>query len=1103
MAIKCKFCNGRLLTHSLALKCYFCEGQYHLKCIPSVTRADSLYVDKQTNRWLCISCSSEIFPFNHNTNDREFLQNISEMWYSRKYIPYLNLDQYVFNPFEWNDDNPNLPNLDSDPDLQYFNDMTYANNINNCNYYLEDDFGKKISNFRCAEKCFSLTHLNIRSIPKNLEYWNLFLKSLNYEFTVIGISETWLTENNVNCFDIDGYQHEYLFRSSGKRGGGVSLFIKDTIEYFVRNDLSRMEDCLECLFIEVPGNQTGLGKNCVLGTIYRPPNTSIQTFNEKISEILHTVKSENKYIYLMGDFNIDLIQTDTHLPTSDFLEIMYSFGLFSLISKPTRVKGESATLIDNIFTNNILNCETINGIFFVEISDHFPVFSLNLTTQVKERSGPDFQIRDYSKVNVDKFQRQLQTLDWSDVIHCQDGLLAFELFYERYNMIYNGCFPIKSLKTGYLTKRSWLTDGLKKSIKMKNKLYLKMLKNKTEETIAKYRNYKSKLRKLLRITERKHYEQLIKENKCNSKKMWAIIKDVITKKRGNKIQSKFRIGNSEITNKNRIANHFNNYFVNIGKELDRAIPDASVDPIDYINFNCLPSIAITSTDQNEVSKIVMSLKNTSPGCDGIHSKILKQTFPLYSRVLTHVLNLSLLQGIFPKSMKIARVIPLYKAGDHMQISNYRPVSILPLFSKVLEKLMYNRLLNYINEYDILHKYQFGFREKHNTNMALITLVDNITTAIDQGELVLGVFLDFRKAFDTVNHQILLRKLYKYGIRGIAYKWIQDYLTQRHQFVSFNNVNSESKQITCGVPQGSVLGPLLFLLYINDLMNVSDLLFSILFADDTNLFLRGKAVDETILLFNLELEKVVEWLKANRLSLNLDKTHFMVFTSSRRSIIQLQDLKIDGRNIKYVDNTKFIGVILDSKLKWDKHITMLKSKLSRGMGILSKARKTLAVPTLITLYYSFIYPHFLYCIEVWGKAADVYMNSLAVMQKRILRVMSSSSFRASTSPIYKKFEILKLEDIYRFVIIQFVFKYVKGLLPSVFDNMFTRNVAISARQTRQSFNLRVPLCRTNIRKFTVRFQGVKEWNDIVRHLDIFCSLYTFKIHLKKHLLKSST
>ena len=206
----------------------------------------------------------------------------------------------------------------------------------------------------------------------------------------------------------------------------------------------------------------------------------------------------------------------------------------------------------------------------------------------------------------------------------------------------------------------------------------------------------------------------------------------------------------------------------------------------------------------------------------------------------------------------------------MLINNYRPVSILPVFSKVFEKLMYCRLISFINKYKILYKYQFGFRAKHSTNMALILLIDKISNALNNGDVACGVFLDFSKAFDTVNHDILLDKLCNYGIRGICLKWIKDYLCNREQYVSYDNTCSEKCKILCGVPQGSILGPLMFLLYINDLSSVSKIVFTILFADDRSVFVTGKNIDNLIETMNNELEKLVEWLYINKLSLNIKK-----------------------------------------------------------------------------------------------------------------------------------------------------------------------------------------------------------------------------------------
>jgi len=335
------------------------------------------------------------------------------------------------------------------------------------------------------------------------------------------------------------------------------------------------------------------------------------------------------------------------------------------------------------------------------------------------------------------------------------------------------------------------------------------------------------------------------------------------------------------------------------------IPHTETDPVAYIKSSIPESVYLSDVDSTEVVKIIKSLKNASAGSDGVHAKIVKESYALYIEPLVHILNLSIRQGFFPNSMKIAKVVPLYKSGDAIKLSNYRPVSILPLFSKILERLMYNRLMSFIDKHKLLYKYQFGFRKNHSANMALILLVDKIASAIEKGEVVLGIFLDFQKAFDTVNHNILLQKLNKYGIRRTAHLWLKDYLNQRQQYVSFVNTESDKTMIRCGVPQGSILGPLLFLLYINDLVNTSQTLMPILFADDTNIFLSGKSLQDMINTMNNELEKIVEWLKANKLSLNVKKTHYMVFRSQRcHNLNANSSLTINGVVIENVEHTKF-------------------------------------------------------------------------------------------------------------------------------------------------------------------------------------------------------
>jgi len=259
--------------------------------------------------------------------------------------------------------------------------------------------------------------------------------------------------------------------------------------------------------------------------------------------------------------------------------------------------------------------------------------------------------------------------------------------------------------------------------------------------------------------------------------------------------------------------------------------------------------------------------------------LVKETIEEIIKPLTHVCNVSFRTGIFPDQMKVAKVIPLFKAGNKNDLSNYRPVSLLPQFSKILEKLFVKRLDSFINTYNILIEQQYGFQAKQSTGLAIMKLVDELSKAIDDKRVSLGVFIDLKKAFDTINHDILLKKLFKYGVRGVAYSWICSYINNRTQFVSVDGIMSSPLKILCGVPQGSVLGPKLFVLYLNDLCRVSCVLKPILFADDTNFFYyyySGKDLKDIVRNVEREMERVKKWFDINRLSLNMSKTKFMIW-----------------------------------------------------------------------------------------------------------------------------------------------------------------------------------------------------------------------------------
>ena len=445
--------------------------------------------------------------------------------------------------------------------------------------------------------------------------------------------------------------------------------------------------------------------------------------------------------------------------------------------------------------------------------------------------------------------------------------------------------------------------------------------------------------------------------------------------------------------------------------------------------------------------------------------------------LTHICNQSLQEGIFPQQLKIANVIPLYKSDDPMHFNHYRPVSLLCTLSKVFERIMYTRLLNFLEKLKIIYEKQFGFRKHHSTYMALMLLMDKITTSLQTGEFVVGVFLDFSKAFDTVNHEILLQKLNYYGIRGVSLKWFESYLSNRSQFVTYNGEKSSRKNIICGVPQGSILGPLLFLIYINDLSNVCESMMPLLFADDTNLFKSGRDSIQIQLEIESDLLRISEWLKINELSLNIKKTQFMVFTNKKRSDPNIE-INIDGHSIEKTFKIKFLGVIIDSHLTWKNHVNYISSKIAKGIGIIIKARKLLDRETLITLYYSFVYPYLQYCNHVWGNTYPTYLHKLHVLQKRIVRVIAGVKPREHSAPLFKHLKILTIFQINVYVIGKFMYKVHHRKTLNVFISMFKVNSSVHGYDTRQASHYHLPLPTKGLSKTGLCYRGAIIWNKIL-------------------------
>lgn len=925
----------------------------------------------------------------------------------------------------------------------------------------------------------TIGHQNVQGLNNKDLDLSIFL-AFN-DFDIFCITETWLDNAALGTFNVDNYTIVSSSQRKKYKRGNTLIYVKKDLKAKNRPDIVELsvDKLFEVACVELD--------NLIVIVIYRAPSAPISLFVPKLDEcLMKATKGCQKTILVCGDFNINfpLNKNQTH----DLSDIMDSYLLTQQIFEYTRITPKTRSCIDNIFTDSSVDSACVmSGIK----SDHMcQKIVLNSTSKktsnIKTSNIETKQQRFFTKGTIEHLKIEIKKIPRT---------LDFKAYFKEFLGITDLFLPRKTIKKNYNQNniKNWITKGIKIS-REKLRLLRSLLSVIENQVLADYVKRYSRIFKKVTVQAKKMSlrNRVIKSND-KIKTTWKIIKEISGKTLPTETNIILKTNNGEISDKSQIANHFNNYFKDnvcvITKDLGTNVANSMVFLAKFVD-RVEDSKIFYPTNEIELKIVLKQLKpknSTDTWC--LSAKLIKILSDELLGPLSSLINETFETGIFPDELKIAKVIPLHKKGDICDVQNYRPISLLPIFSKIYEKIMYLRLMKHVNKYNLINERQFGFRRNKSTNDALAHMIKLILTGLDARRQVVGIFCDLTKAFDCVHHGVLLEKLEHYGVRGTDLLLCQSYLSQRTQYTDVNGTKSELGLLNCGVPQGSVLGPLFFLMYINDLSACfSQNTEIVMFADDISLVVTDLSMNGVCGKLESTLKDIRDWFNVNNLLLNFKKTQVIRFalgSNSERDNNVLNTL-LQNHSLSLSQTVKFLGLLLDSKLTYKPCIDEIAKKLGPACYAIKKVKELCGVETAKLVYHAYFHNIMSYGLLLWGTAAEA--NRIFVLQKRAVRHLLGLNTRDSCQNAFNELNIMTLWS-----------TYVLHNLIYIKKNLTNYNIV--HRSERRIGSVRHPMHR--LRKVSKSFlcNGVKFYNKLSCMLKEI-NLNRFKKIMKKLLIRKS-